>query len=31
MVWAGCQPATRDTLHEFAIDFARSGLAAWLL
>ncbi len=27
----GCEPISGDVLQEFALDFARSALAAWLL
>lgn len=27
----GCEPISADVLQEFALDFARSALAAWLL
>ena len=28
---AGCAPISADVLQEFALDFARGALAAWLL
>lgn len=30
-VLPGCEPINADGLQEFALDFARSALAAWLL